>query len=514
MNTCGQVTLILGGFVLGMLLVPDSPTEALKELDLSGLVPQVPEVDAAAVSREVAELIRLKTVSDGDAPCHLPEEAQKELRRAHKLLEEFYPKLFAAAEREMVGEFTLLLKLQGTDKDMKSALVIGHLDVVGIEEGTEEHWGKAHNCSDCGPFSGKIKDGYVWGRGALDMKGFDVAFLHAAEMLMSRQQVGGDLGAQAVATLLEERGVVLEVLFDEGNPTLKKGSLSVNPEYNLAIIGTAEKGHANIRLSVEQDGGHASYPATTGTSASILAAAIHNVQRNSHKPRLAPPTSTLMRTIAPTMPKPQQFLAWRQWAFGPLLARLLLGKPKTAATVRTTTACTLMHAGVKDNVIPRFATANINHRIVPGDTVEAVLQRAIDNVADKRVKVELHRDGHNRDPTPVSRTDTYAYQAIVGAIRQTQKQPTVVSPALFIAGSDSKHYVALAGDRIYRYYPFVWDNEDLATIHATDERVRIADLVGAVRFFALFFLTVSAQEGTLPAIPLNNPPYRPTPPPL
>ncbi|KAJ1481137.1 hypothetical protein T484DRAFT_1808499, partial [Baffinella frigidus] len=136
----------------------------------------------------VSALVQFQTVSDGEnLPSHLSASSQKEMLGAHTFLRKTYAALFGAAKVEVVNDFSLLMTLQGSDASLDPALVICHLDVVPIEAGTEGDWGAKAGCPDCSPFSGKIFEGQVWGRGALDMKTFCVGFLHAADALVRRE---------------------------------------------------------------------------------------------------------------------------------------------------------------------------------------------------------------------------------------------------------------------------------------------------------------------------------------
>ena len=145
------------------------------------------------------------------------------------------------ARWQVVNQFSLLLTLQGTDPLLDAALVMCHLDVASVEPGTEGAWGAQARCGDCSPFSGKISDGEVWGRGALDMKAYCVAVLHATDALMRRprgfapartlllalghdEEKGGEDGHGALAARLRARGVRLAALLDEGTPILAAGN--------------------------------------------------------------------------------------------------------------------------------------------------------------------------------------------------------------------------------------------------------------------------------------------------
>jgi carboxypeptidase PM20D1 len=199
-----------------------------------------------------------------------------------------------------------------------------------VEEGTESDWGKAHGCVACGPFSGAIHRGYVWGRGALDMKSTCVTFLHAAEQLLKRprgfsparsiylaighdEETMGD-GHRNIALALKDAGVELEVVLDEGNPTLQRGSIPLNTNFDLAMPALAEKGYLSLHLAVNlsaAEAGHAAYPPPSGTAITILTAALQRILAGQPAPTLRRPIEDLLRAVAPALPAPAAFVVER-----------------------------------------------------------------------------------------------------------------------------------------------------------------------------------------------------------
>lgn len=95
-------------------------------------------------------------MSEATAPDHLPLASAKEMKRAHKLLQKLYPKVHAAATRETVGGYSLLYSLKGSEPSLKPAMLLCHLDVSPIEQGSEASWTHA-------PFSGAVDGEFVWG---------------------------------------------------------------------------------------------------------------------------------------------------------------------------------------------------------------------------------------------------------------------------------------------------------------------------------------------------------------
>ena len=275
-------------------------------------------MDADTLASEVSQLVQLDTVSDrAAAPSFLPPASQRNMRATHELLRRFYPRLFAAATVDVINEYSLLLTLppsshgeeHSAGDGERPALFMCHLDVVPIANGTEQDWGKAAGCDACGPFSGNIYGGYVWGRGAQDMKQYCAALLHAAERLLAEpagaggaawqrsrtlvfalghdEECGGEAGHAAIVEALEERGLTdLEFVHDEGLPIMPAGSSVINPDFSLALVGLAEKGYLTVRVECQSAGGHASQPPSAGSAITLLAAALQAIHTQRPTPAL------------------------------------------------------------------------------------------------------------------------------------------------------------------------------------------------------------------------------------
>ncbi len=144
------------------------------------------------------------------------------------------------------------------------------------------------------------------------------------------------------------------------------------------------------------------------------------------------------------------------------------------AMLRTTTAPTILSAGIKTNVIPTTATASINFRIHPRDTVESVIEHVRSAIADDRVEINA-QEPHRRSPSRVSSAESAGFRAIVKATRQIYGDVLIV-PGITIGGTDTKHYGKVA-DNSYRFHPMVVGPEDIPSVHGTNERISIENLV-------------------------------------
>ncbi|WP_394848526.1 M20 family peptidase [Pendulispora brunnea] len=438
-------------------------------------------VDAARVAEHLARTLQFKTVSHADSS----EDDGAPFEGLQRYLAETYPKVHASLAREVIGGRALVYTWRGSDPSLRPVLLAAHQDVVPVEPGTEGTW--THP-----PFEGVVADGFVWGRGAIDDKGSVVAILEAVEALLAEhvvprrsvvialgcdEEVGGMAGAKAIAASFEAKGMRFEYVLDEGSMVTR----GIVPEAPLpvALIGLTEKGMATIELAVDTATGHSSMPPPQ-TSVGIVARAIDQLEAHPMPPRLTPMTRQLLEAIAPDLPFGKRVVASNLWLLSPLIVSAMTAHEASNAAVRTTTAPTVFHAGVRPNVLPASARALVNFRILPGDTVEGVLAHVKQTVADPRIQVKLH-DAFANDPPPVSSADSRAFRAIEATVRELFPE-AVVAPTLVLGATDARHYTSLA-DGVYHFSPFVVGPQDLPRVHGTDERLPVDGLATAVLFY-------------------------------
>ena len=446
-------------------------------------VPPAPPlaVDENAVADKLAGAIRFRTISSLDDPAL----NGAEFRKLHAFLEQRFPLVHQKLRREHVGELGLLYTWPGSDPGAKAVAFLAHHDVVPIAPGTEATW-------KVPPFAGVVQDGFVWGRGAWDDKGNLIAQLEAVEMLLASgfqprqtlylvsgadEEVGGLRGAAEAVKLLRQRQVRLEFVIDEGL-VLTEGVIPglARP---AALVGVAEKGYITVQLKATTPPGHASMPPPPGTTAiARMGAALQRLDQQQFPARLQGVARELFQTLAPEMGGMQRVALSNLWLFGPLVESQLSKAPSTNAMMRTTTALTVFNAGSKFNVIPGLAEAVIDFRILPGETRETVLRHVREKAGPGIEVVPL---GSSTDPTPITSTSSASYRAVARTLRSVFPG-TIVAPALYIAGSDSQHFVPIA-DQIYRFSPLRAKPEDLSRFHGTNERISVANLGELVRFY-------------------------------
>jgi carboxypeptidase PM20D1 len=480
-----KVSKILALALLPLIVVVLARTFLISSKQIGPLPHTAEGVDAQKVARDLAGAIPYRTVSWGpEGTAEQRQVTQEAFVAFHAYLEKSFPQLYAKLDHEVVGANNLLFTWKGTNLALKPIVLLGHQDVIPIEEGTETKWTQP-------PFSGEIVDGFIWGRGTLDDKMTVVGLLEAVDLLLCFQpnrtvilafgqdeEVGGLEGAEKIAQLLKARRIQAEFVTDEGG-FLSKGMMP-GVSAPVAMIGTSEKGYLSLELSVETAGGHSSVPPNT-SSIGILSGAIHKVETHPMPAHVHGPIGEFLEYGGGSASFPMRVVFKNMWLFGPVVQHILELSPDTNATLRTTAAATIFRAGTKDNVMPSRATAIINFRLLPGDTVAGVIDHVRQVIDDPRVELAPMEGEPPAEPSPRSRADSPNFQLMQRTLVQVYPD-AVVAPFVFVAATDSKHYAALTHD-IYRFSPIVMDTEDVGRIHGTNESIGVDNFARSIEFY-------------------------------
>jgi carboxypeptidase PM20D1 len=169
------------------------------------------------------------------------------------------------------------------------------------------------------------------------------------------------------------------------------------------------------------------------------------------------------------------------WLFGFFLRRWLVRNPEMNASMRTTTALTIIRGGVEDNTVPPEATAVVNFRLLPGDTIADVLGHAKKVINDDRVHI-TPIEGKFNEALPISPHKGPAYASLSLVIRQVFDNPPV-APFVMLGGTDCQHFVPVC-DHIYRFTSLVMDESFRGLEHGIDERIPVEGMARMVVFYA------------------------------
>jgi len=449
-----------------------------RQITVMPIVP--PPVDERRAAEHLSRAVRFQTISQDLAA----DVDRGEFLRFHEFLKEVFPHVHASLTREVVNGYSLLYAWPGEDRAAKPIVLMAHQDVVPIAPGSESRWHAA-------PFSGEIKDGYIWGRGAWDDKGNLMGILEAVESLAETgfkpqrtiylafghdEENGGAEGAGAIASLFKLRGIRPEFVLDEGLLIAEGIMPGLDPP--VALIGVAEKGSATLRLTTTAPPGHSSMPGSR-TAIGSLATALERVERAPYPAAVGGVAGDMLRAVAPEMHGLNRLALSNLWLLEPLVRRQLAAAPSTNALLRTTAAITVIRGGNKENVLPETAEAWVNYRLLPGDTVRGVVEHVRRAVDDERVGIELLPQ--SSEASPVASQSSEGYRLISRSVRELFPG-VVVAPGLMIGGTDSRHMAGVAGN-VYRFSPVRARPEDLSRFHGTDERISIANYLEMIRFY-------------------------------
>ena len=436
------------------------------------------ELQRKNIAVRLANATKIKTVSEQE----VADIDYSTFVQLHNYIDEEFPLVKQHLSKETVADYSLLYIWQGSDETLAPVLLLSHMDVVPVVPGTESSW-------DHPPFGGEIADGFIWGRGTLDDKLSVFAILEGIEHLLLEnyqpkrsyylafghdEEIGGLQGASSIAELLGERNLKMLYVLDEGGTLISGEAFSVNKQ--LAIVNTSEKGYVALQLTAKSAGGHASAPEAE-TAVAIISQAVARVSDNKF-PVHTEMLSSLGAVIADDLPILYRAILANLWLLKPLIEYFVEDDPLTNAMVRTTTAPTMLSGSPKENVLPIESTAVINHRIMPGETIETVKQFVIDVIDDDRVQVEVLAGAVN--PSRVASTTGPEFRVISKTILQLVREDTVVVPAMLFGSTDTKHYTQLT-DNAYRFVFAVNDGENRA--HGTNERISVETYLDSIRFY-------------------------------
>jgi carboxypeptidase PM20D1 len=372
---------------------------------------------------------------------------------------------------------------------------MAHQDVVSADPAAWTH----------PPFEGKIVDGFIWGRGTLDIKNQLIGIMDAAESLLRQgyrpertilfglghdEETGGVNGCKVMGQLLKERGIHLAGIVDEGGGITE--GLAAGVRGAVGLIGVSEKGYLTVEFTVHGQPGHSSTPPPQ-TAIGILSRALARLEAHpmpTHLRRLRP----MYHGIGKAAPIYLQVAFANVWLFGPLLRRWLMAIPEMNASIRTTTALTIIQGGVEDNTVPSEARAIVNFRLLPGDTIAEVLEHAKKVIGDERVKF-APVEGKFNEALPVSPNKGPAYDGLKMVIRQVFDNPPV-APFVMLGGTDCQHFVPVC-DNIFRFTSLVMDESFRGLEHGIDERIPVEAMGKMVRFYGQLMRVWGTQEMAL-----------------
>ena len=358
----------------------------------------------------------------------------------------------------------LVARLPGDGSAGKALMLCNHTDVVPVES---RYW-------TVDPFGGVIRDGRVYGRGAVDMKGAAVmqlvAFLAAARQhfplrrdlvfcAVPDEEIGGRAGMMWLA---EHRPDILDVAYEINEGGSGSTDFAGMPA-TVFTVSTSEKELCWLRLVAVGDPGHGSLP-HRDNSAVRLIRALTRLDGWEQPLAFTPETRMLVDRLAAAGVLPADDPA--------ALDAILRREPEVHALFIRTLNLTLLNAGIKANVIPARSEAVLDCRILPGDSREWWRAQVIERIADPSINVEFVLP--EEMPLVAAPWDTELFRTIEAVIRETNED-AIVAPSMMWGATDNR-FLRVRGIPAYGFIPCLLSPEERAGFHAHDEFITVENL--------------------------------------
>lgn len=370
-----------------------------------------------------------------------------------------------------------LLATLGGDGSRKPLILLNHMDVVPVER---DKW-------EVDPFGGVVRDGYIYGRGALDNKGMGIAQLMTFLVLKRNQiplsrdiiflaladeEMGGRFGARWMLDNVPQlKGA--EYVLNEG------GGVIVDEEGNLQYYEISNVQKVVFRIKVRASGlsGHGSIPQPDGATEKLVDA-LGKLAKWKPPFRVIPLVQEYFSNIAPVKwpHEGDRFRNLPKSLQDEFFAEEFISNPIHNAMVRDTIALTVIRAGTKANIIPSEGEAILDCRLIPGSSREDFLEEVRGLIRETGAEAEVRSE---TKPIPPSPLDTDLFRAITTVARRRDPN-CIVAPTLLPGATDSRHFRE-QGVVCYDFCPFRLSQSELLRIHGHNERLSTENLSFAIR---------------------------------
>ncbi len=452
------------------------------------------EIKAQRYREHLSQAIKFKTISNRNSELV----DWNEFEKFHKFLDEEYPLVAKNLTKEIVPPANLIYRWEGTNPNLKPIALLAHQDVVPISKGTEGDW--EHD-----PFEGFDDGEFIWGRGTLDMKNHLIAVMESVEALLEdgfkperdvyllfgdNEEVvaNAENGAADIMNTLKNRGIELDSVLDEGGAIIPINVPGVLPNKYLVGIGVAEKGYSDIEIVATGKGGHSSQP-PKHNALGELACAIKALEDHQFKSSFNQLMNDLMDAVARECTYPVRLITCNIPLLKPVLLQVFKSIPFGACFVRTTTAVTMAQGSPAANVLPQRASATVNFRAMPGTTKQDLVDHIRKVTKNNNLEVNIL---NTKEASKFSPTDSRTFK-IIGELCKNLEPNSIIAPYLVMGGTDAYNYEPIC-ENIYRYAPFRVSVELLRGTHGTNEKIPVACLEDALKFFKNYIRRASAEN--------------------
>lgn len=450
-------------------------------------------VNVERYRKNLSRAISIQTISHNN-----PEDTDwSKFDEFREFLLETHPLIKEKLELTVVGRANLVFLWKGKDSSLDPIALLSHQDVVPVEEGTDGDW--VHPA-----FEGYDDGEFIWGRGALDMKNHLMAVMESVETLLEEgfeperdvyllfgenEEVvaSDDSGATAIMHYLQDKGVHLDSIIDEGGAMLPVNIKGVLNDKYLAGIGIAEKGYADYKVTVHSKGGHSSQ-SPKHTAVGKLADVIKDIENHQFPSHISKDTFELFSSIGKNCTYPVRLVTCNLKFLKPVMKEIMKQIPPAASFIRTTTGITMAEGSPAANVLPQAASVTVNFRMMPGTSVKDVENHIRKVVRNKNIDVELIQ---GKEPSAFSPTDSRCYN-IIKELTESSDPRVIVAPFLVMGGTDACYYQPVC-ENIYRFAPFKAGVDLLLTTHSTNERLPVECIESSLTFFKKYIKLASAK---------------------
>jgi acetylornithine deacetylase/succinyl-diaminopimelate desuccinylase-like protein len=415
------------------------------------------EIDWDAAMREATDLLSRYIAVDTSNPPGNEEAGARflaQVLRQDGITSETYPVDTHRAN--------LSARLAG-DGSKRPLVLLNHIDVVPAEP---ELWQED-------PFSSVVKDGIIWGRGALDMKSMAVMELMTL-LLLKRQDASLKRDILFIACADEEQGGVAGIdWLDAHRPELFNVEYVINEggygstemfgvRRPVFACSVGEKGPLWLRLVAHGTPGHGSVP-HADNCLDRLVRALYKVQKWQRPLTLLPEVATMLKRLRAAG-------IFNEEVSEKGLAAVAERNSLLRALLSDTVSVNMCHAGLKSNVIPATAEAVLDCRLLPGHDPAAFVREVEEVIDDPRVEIEQAMESH----TPISPVDTELFHTFEAVAREAVPD-SIVIPSIATGFTDSRAF-RRRGVTAYGFVPCLLEPAEIATVHGNDERIPVEKL--------------------------------------
>jgi acetylornithine deacetylase/succinyl-diaminopimelate desuccinylase-like protein len=375
------------------------------------------------------------------------------------------------------GRSSIKAVISGTG-EKGAVILLNHIDVVPAKA---DEW-QVH------PFSGDIKDGFIYGRGALDMKSLGIiellAFLEIKRqgltpcreiifLAVADEETGGDKGVQYLLENYPDE-FKADLVINEGGFGLD----NVLANRPLFMIAAAEKGVCHVRLTCTGPPGHGSTP--HGDNAlEKLVQGLSRVLTGENPFIVTPLTAEYFKQLGTEWEflKPYLEDGKSQTLIDALTKSGMINIPQMSAMLKNTISLNILNAGDKTNVIPSKAKAELDIRLLPGTEPDAFIEGIRQLLADENISVQAFKTSRASE----SPTDTEDFAIIKNV--HLEHHPNALTVASLLFGASDSRFFRSKGIPCYGVCPMVVGMEDINRVHGIDERISEENMIKGTQVF-------------------------------